>query len=1156
MSFDPAQLLQQIEGEQLDPRDMTGLRFQDVVFARMNTLLERMVEKCGLPKSFALSNHETGEVDFVLRHVDPNTGTEIARHLFECKNYRRTLELSVAAKFLLIGLRRLPASLNLVSATALQRQATEYARFFFLQDADSRPTEEKPGGSTIFRHWVTRDLVEFEDDFLLAHDAQPAAGAISWEFALLDAFFERVVASSKSPSPTIDVRPDRFYRIDATIEADRRLELHSFGFLAGLPGLVRMHGEPVIEVDPSHRVIRFSALLQVDRAAAGAKIALPVLGIAGDDGSPECLLPKLNVANETALSVDMRPNDTATFQRLFAGTDDWRLILFTGEAGTGKTWICKRFAEERRAFAGWDVLQFDVPKNAGLDLLREMAVKLMLPPRLRTDDQQSDLEQLATEVMRILAPVPGDGDDTPRDRSPVILSEFVAQAVVQLGPRLIVVRNCEQLSDAAARDIAQLVRAIELRGWGEVRVILEGRDDEKSAVAWRNLCQDLGAMNDVVRFHLKQMEREQVEDWLDERFEAIVPELKEICFDRAGGYPLLLQSLCDWLAAEGAIERRGDRWRIIASPTEFRRRLTARNIRYSTQQRSNEILVGRLRSIEFGDVAAQAPAHLRDPHLLLGLFALAETPDRMAVLAEMLGVGDIIVRLSAVLESEGLRDSAASAGELRFRHDRYREAAVELVRDVADNVLGELLRLLPAGNELERTAVELLGDIQALAGQHNRSWAQYQRAIESAAAADAFIDICRIASKQEELFDSDPSKRWRPYDDYLRSLTARAWAEWNCGSMRTSRDTYERVIQKAMKASDVFIKSTVARAFIAHASWRLVGINLELIDSGAFVDSAVKALEDGQNAGDYNAVMNRLVLYCGRFGLPDLGVSFVPLSLAQMPVSSEEVAPESREDGAVICADVGRLYLDTMPDLALDIFRTGQQRSTGRRQQLWATIDVLIADYLVKDELNLDSAALLRDDAVRMGLFAFLVRLDLLRSADALRKREIREAERLLDQARERIAVHEQPSYEVALANNALLSALLSEDGELAISRARELVRCVELGLDGREKAFPRLSGPIRELVVARWKRYEPSPLSVNISNVSAPPLCSSLLRAWFNLRALEKCGNSDLAALAGSVAKRSPSALDVPMAEAAFGLEAERRGVEWDGICFALCIE
>jgi hypothetical protein len=1156
MDLDVAQLLKRLGGPDLAPSDLSGLEFQDEIFQRTKAVLfARMLERCALHDSVRLTNHDRGEVDFVLCRRHPETGEEVERHLFECKNYKRPLELAVAAKFLLIGLRRLPTSLNLVSASALQRQAAEYAHFFFAQNERELHERRPPGGSTIFRHFITRDLIELEAQAIHgAPDERSREPRLSWELVELRPFSERVVASSERLPAVIQLSAHGYYRIEATLEHERSVDGISLGFAGDFPDALVPYGT-TLATDVSLPAVHFSAIFYVRNSLTTNPVAVPRLAMFGDEhrSSPSWSFPDVAIENAIALA-DMRPAQTDDFESLFGEDDDWRLILLTGEAGVGKTWLCERFAERRRAHDGWDIIQFDVPKNEEGELLRIIAAKLMLPARLRLDQGGSEIEQLANEVVRILAPLPGDKATV--DRSPLILSQFVAQAMLQLGPRLIIVRNCERLSEGAARDLEELIRAIELTGWGGSRISLEGRDDEKAADPWRRLCDSVNDLTGVVRFPLSPMTPDEVDRWLDDRFAAMLPELKAIYYDRAGGYPLLIQSVFDWLRRRKTIVLRGTQWH-ITSPNDFRRRLTTEAVRHASQHKSDGILLARLQSIDFGNLAADIVPPLNDPRVLLGLYALAETPDRMRMLTQMLGLGDVMPELSAILDAEGLLDPAAAGGDLRFRHDRYREAAIELARNADSGVMRAMLRALPPGDTLDRIALELLGDVQLLAGRRAAAWVQYQRAVSAAHEAEAFLDVCRIAAKQEDLFRADRS-RARPYGPYLGALNARAWAEWNCGSMRVSRATFRQVITDARRASDVFISATDARALTAYASWRLVGINLELADTAAFLESTIASLSAIGDVRHYNAVLNRLVLFCGRFGLPELGVSLVPFSLAQEIEQGGTSRAEHVEDGAVICADVGRLYLDHMPERALALFELGERRSSGRRQQLWMAIDVLLARYLVTRELDLAHCDGLRDEAVRLGLYAFLVRLDVLRSANMLRSsnRDVDEAERLLRQSRERIAVQEQPAYEIAMANNALVSALFLGDMPTARSRCAGLVRLVGQALEGRAAAAAALAGPIRELVIARWNNYEPSPLGIDVEGVPVPAFCSSLMRAWFNLQSLRAVDDEEIAAEAAAVSAIAPPSLDDANAEAVFRAEVERDGVAWRGCGLALCVE
>jgi hypothetical protein len=217
MIFDPAEFVSRLDGGELRPSDLSGLEFQKVAFDRICTLLARMVKSYRFTNTLKFENRPRGEIDFILCLLDPRNGEEVERHFFECKNYRRSLELADAAKFLLIGLRQLPASLNLVSATPLAPQAAAYAQFFYAGDPSDAIRNDKVGGRTVFRHWVTRDLMRLDAQPLKAEKSLQdiSTANISWEIVSLNPYFETVIASSSKPVPTVDVEASGYYRIEA-----------------------------------------------------------------------------------------------------------------------------------------------------------------------------------------------------------------------------------------------------------------------------------------------------------------------------------------------------------------------------------------------------------------------------------------------------------------------------------------------------------------------------------------------------------------------------------------------------------------------------------------------------------------------------------------------------------------------------------------------------------------------------------------------------------------------------------------------------------------------------------------------------------------------------------------------------------------------------
>src|SRR4051794_2485375 len=111
-------LLNELRGGRVNAADLSGEQFQAIIF-------HKLIEQCGGEREFEyeLVDNYRGAVDFVVREKPRRVSqfhTEDLVHVFECKYYKRTLELSTVAKLLVVGVRFQPTSLNIVSGTSLQ----------------------------------------------------------------------------------------------------------------------------------------------------------------------------------------------------------------------------------------------------------------------------------------------------------------------------------------------------------------------------------------------------------------------------------------------------------------------------------------------------------------------------------------------------------------------------------------------------------------------------------------------------------------------------------------------------------------------------------------------------------------------------------------------------------------------------------------------------------------------------------------------------------------------------------------------------------------------------------------------------------------------------------------------------------------------------
>lgn len=91
----------------IDLTHRNGLEYQERVFA---CLVDRVFDD---PRVLEIRNHERGEVDYVV-FEHPGTGMLASRrvHYFECKNYKRSLELDSVAKIMVVAVSDQPMSVH------------------------------------------------------------------------------------------------------------------------------------------------------------------------------------------------------------------------------------------------------------------------------------------------------------------------------------------------------------------------------------------------------------------------------------------------------------------------------------------------------------------------------------------------------------------------------------------------------------------------------------------------------------------------------------------------------------------------------------------------------------------------------------------------------------------------------------------------------------------------------------------------------------------------------------------------------------------------------------------------------------------------------------------------------------------------------------
>ena len=261
-------LLAELRNGRMRVTDLTGEDFQSIIF-------HKLIKKCGVDPDFEyeLLDDYHSAVDFVIREIAMRKSSlrdEDFVHMFECKHYGRTLELSTVAKLLVVGIRFQPATLNIVSGTNLQPQVYEYARFLF----DGLGNDAAMFRRTLFRHFRTDELLDWE---IAVHDAANLDSAqktskkeriaeVSWDVTEVRPFSRKIIGASDKKNASLAFDSRWSYRLAAAVFTDCNPEQLKI-WIEGLPPDFRLHPATIeaISLNNGRHQIRFAQMIELAR---------------------------------------------------------------------------------------------------------------------------------------------------------------------------------------------------------------------------------------------------------------------------------------------------------------------------------------------------------------------------------------------------------------------------------------------------------------------------------------------------------------------------------------------------------------------------------------------------------------------------------------------------------------------------------------------------------------------------------------------------------------------------------------------------------------------------------------------------------------------------------------------------------------------------
>jgi hypothetical protein len=1145
-------LLNELRSGRINAADLSGEQFQTIIF-------HKLIEQCGGQHEFEyeLVDNYRGAVDFVVREKPRRVSqfhTENPVHVFECKYYKRTLELSTVAKLLVVGVRFQPTSLNIVSGTSLQPQVYEYARLLFSGLGNDAAMFRR----TFFRHYRASDLLELEidcDDSV--EDLFTAVGKagkeqianLSWELSELRPFSEKIVAASNRKNSTVTLDGRWGYRLSMSwFTAGRPQRLKCW--LQGLPDDIsqRPIKMEITALDRGRHYVRFAQIIDPRRLEkpVDGHLALHVTYASRSHHVFTIPVSVTPPPKDTGLHRDLRQKEADKYAGLLQQREAPRLLLLGGEAGVGKTHLCESIAERLQLTGEFDVNRFSADMGSETTLLHTMLTTVCTPAAARSGSKD-EWQELATSLLNALSPVPEAAASRQPQAEPMeVLIPVLAELLVQAGPRLLVLRDAHLLTESAAGEFGTLVGRLDDLGWGDVYCIVEHRtSNRENNPHWTDLESKLRTrVNGCLQRHIEPLSVGEVNDFLESLFVHITPELKSAMWNLCGGVPLYLFSVLDLLYSEAAIKYLGDRRWMIEFPSAFTE--PAR-----TGRRADGVLEERLKAISWEGTTLPEEFE-RAPLVLVGLLAIAHEPARVRKLCEFANIdSEVYLSVRRTLMRHRIIRPSDEEWSFNFQHDLLRRAAIEVGRnnDPAQRLVERILARVTQGQPTA-TDLELCADLAVWMGFNEDAARALNAAYERVSKSENFTLIRRILGKLGKALEPAALSSPKSYTEYLDCRSALAWTTWNTGSLIEARAEYSRIVDDAMSGAGTVIDATVAEAYAADAQRRVLGLNLGLSDIPAFIESAERALELNGHPIVFNSIMNRLILYCAGFSHVDFGLELSKLTLEVFG------DPEAESSGAVICSDIGALFRAAAPQEALALYRRGVELAAGARQRIHNELDVLITEVMLGVRQPRDGElAAWRQRLIDNGLRSMLSRFDTFRAAVALLEGQVGLAQKLYQHVETSAAVYRYGAKRLDVWNDRMIAALMAGDLKEVYRLQAMLIAGLKGLVEQRSLALGRIRA-LRPAIERQKKRFSHlAPLDLKLPD-GLPAYSGVFAHIWLNLENLAGVSDGVEQPAADKLADLWPSDIDHSAALTAFLNQPRSRVVEYSGVNLVLCAQ
>jgi tetratricopeptide (TPR) repeat protein len=1011
--------------------DLTPDAFEDLIVEIVRTEYGNFGEAANITRD------RRYDVDIVVReHKRGPFHPNDEMHFIEAKCYGKSLSLDTTAKAYCAAIRYRPRTLTIACKSAVQPQPLDYGRALF---GDGRVTQ-------LFILNLRRALsLEALDPVLGEFPSDVRAPLFrlrSWQIWKRTTFTAELIATSESAPSSVMADNEATY--DLIVVADRpngdsTPEFHLFCESGErvLPKGIESFGE-VARID-------LPLTSEVISQCHGSTELVAVDGVR--QTSETIQLPRFEVEASRFILPDLRREISDYWGRRLMENDGPRVLLLHGEGGIGKTYLCERIAASLHQKTGLRCAHIAVDSATSHLTFLRLILSILFPPNIDRSEGLAFEQEAIQSLFHSL-------DDDSSSESNVVGNGHAAgglfgtdlHAQITLAAKLlatysssvaIFLSNCQHLTPEFILGLRAFLVALDQFGWNNCRIVCEYRDQPSATNTYLSEFVEAvltDRIGNAAALEIKEVSTATMLKTVNALFpDSESRSVAASLMKKTAGNPFLLENLLQHYKDKGII--------VPTEPTGYRIVDHARfNVIESQVSESvQHLLAERLKHLD-----SMLEDTFGEPDLasrILGLAALMGTRVDERVWHASGWKESVNRKMQKTFESHAILTRSLDDGSARFSHDLMRAACRERLTQISsgDRMVESALNRIDGDDPSDFV---LRGTLHAFLRNEREAMSEFNRGYELAAHGNQDFSMqkrCLIG--MSELYGRRPLLDDRDRLMFVEILSNLGWAEHNSGSSAHAADIYQQALDLVEQTgfdSEIWTPAVAweRKAALTHA---LLGLSLPTLQFDKVVSWARYAIRSSQDFTRLGKILNRLVRLCNLFGYTSAGAQTARLALTLSTASRD---PEVL---AVLCTDIGDLYLHAEPVASKALRDRGLTEAKERRQQLHNETCAAISDVYAHAQWAPEEPTLQTwSDARSVGVRNVSARLSLYRGAKACADGAL-DLGRLYFLEAGQIALLSGDLWLQTLANNNLAIISWSEgDEDRANAEASRVVHTVE----------------------------------------------------------------------------------------------------------------